>query len=152
MHQHGEHAIVIGASMGGLTAAAALAGHYARVTVLDRDVLPAEPQQRRGVPQGRHAHGLQPGGLAALERLLPGLVDALRAGGAPGGDAGADIGWYLGGGWLARGSADAVGIGCTRPFLEHHVRTRVADLPGVTVLDGTEVAGVTASDDRSRVT
>ena len=152
MHQHGEHAIVIGASMGGLAAAAALAGHYGRVTVLDRDVLPAQPQPRRGVPQGRHAHGLQPGGLAALERLLPGLTDALKAGGAPSGDAAADIGWYLGGGWLARVPADVVGVGFTRPFLEHHVRSRVADLPGVSVLDGTEVAGVSATSDRSRVT
>jgi len=138
--------------MGGLTAAAALAGHFARVTVLDRDVLPAQPQQRRGVPQGRHAHGLQPGGLAALDRLLPGLIDALRAGGAPTGDAAADIGWYLGGGWLARTSADAVGVGLTRPFLEHAVRARVVALPGVTILDGSEVDRLTATADRSRVT
>src|SRR5437763_16342985 len=102
MHQHGQHAIVIGASMGGLTAAAALAGHYARVTVLDRDTLPDGPQPRRGVPQDRHAHGLQPGGLVALEQLLPGLTDALIASGAPAGDIAAQVGWFVGGGWLAR--------------------------------------------------
>src|SRR4051794_23225632 len=142
MHQHGEHAVVIGASMGGLAAAAALAGHYARVTVLDRDALPAQPQQRRGVPQGRHAHGILPGGLAALERLLPGLTDALTAGGAPAADVANGVGWYLGGGWLARTDAGALGVGFTRPYLEHHVRSRVAALPGVSIVDAVEVIGL----------
>jgi len=142
MRHHGEHAIVIGASMGGLAAAAALAGHFARVTVIDRDVLPATPEPRRGVPQGRHAHGLQPGGLTALEELLPGLTDQLAAGGATSGDIGAQVGWFVGGGWLARAHAGGLGIGCTRPFLEHHVRARVAALPGVSLLDGVQVDGL----------
>jgi 2-polyprenyl-6-methoxyphenol hydroxylase-like FAD-dependent oxidoreductase len=36
----GRHAIVIGASMGVLLAARALADHYENVTVLERDALP----------------------------------------------------------------------------------------------------------------
>jgi phytoene dehydrogenase-like protein len=36
----GKHAIVIGASIGGLLAARALADYYDEVTVLERDVLP----------------------------------------------------------------------------------------------------------------
>src|SRR3954451_3408819 len=88
-----EHAIIIGASMGGLFAAAAVAPHFERVTVLERDELPAEAAQRRGVPQGRHAHGFQPGGLRALEELLPGLTARMVAGGARSGDISGDNGW-----------------------------------------------------------
>src|SRR6516165_5015361 len=51
----GRHAIVIGASMGGLLAARALADHYDEVTVLERDTLPEAHEPRKGVPQGRHA-------------------------------------------------------------------------------------------------
>ena len=72
-----EHAVVIGASMGGLAAAAALARFYRRVTVLERDTLPGGPEHRRGVPQSKHAHGLQPGGMRAWDALLPGLMAEL---------------------------------------------------------------------------
>ncbi len=137
--RRGAHAVVIGASMGGLSAAAAVAPYYDRVTVLDRDELPTERAHRRGVPQSKHAHGFQPGGLQALEKLLPGLFDALVAGGATPGDIGARSGWYVGGGRLARGTVGIDGMGFTRPYVEHTVRTMVAALPGVTLRDGTEV-------------
>ncbi|MFL6163313.1 MAG: FAD-dependent oxidoreductase [Jatrophihabitantaceae bacterium] len=132
------HAVVIGASIGGLAAAAALAQSYQRVTVIERDTLPAGPDNRRGVPQGKHAHGLQPGGLLALEKLLPGITDELIALGVPSGDLSLIGNWLVGGGRLARGPAGVPGVGVTRPFLEHRVRTRVAALPGVTILDGVE--------------
>ena len=51
------HAIVVGASMGGLLAARALTDHYASVTVIERDEFPAECEPRKGVPQGRHEIG-----------------------------------------------------------------------------------------------
>ena len=143
-----EHAVVIGASMAGLVAAAALAPHYRQVTVLERDVLPDEPGNRRGVPQGRHAHGIQPGGVRALEELLPGLVDELVQAGAPTGDMSLAGSWMVGGGLLARGEAGVPGIGVTRPFLEYQVRSRVAALPGVTFRDGVEVLRPLAEDRR----
>jgi 2-polyprenyl-6-methoxyphenol hydroxylase-like FAD-dependent oxidoreductase len=141
-----EHAVVIGASMGGLVAAAALAQHYQRVTVLERDTLPDGPRNRRGVPQGRHAHGLQPGGVQALDTLLPGIFDELVADGAPFGDLSSDCSWMVGGNHFARGQAGVRGIGVTRPFLEHHVRSRVAALQGVTIRDGVEALRLTADD------
>ena len=146
-----EHAVVIGASMGGLAAAAALAPFYRRVTVLDRDTLPDGPQPRRGVPQGRHSHGLQPGGIRAWDALLPGLVDDLVANGAPTGDLNEACAWVIGGGRLARGEIGVPGIGLTRPFFEHHVRAHVAALPGVVIRDQVDVLGPIASDPR-RVT
>ena len=54
----GDHAIVIGASIAGLFAARVLADSYDRVTILERDALPALGAHRRAVPQDRHAHAL----------------------------------------------------------------------------------------------
>ena len=71
MAQRGGHAIVIGASMGGLMAARAFAEHYGTVTIVERDELPASPQPRKGVPQGKHAHGLLAKGREVLEQLFP---------------------------------------------------------------------------------
>jgi 2-polyprenyl-6-methoxyphenol hydroxylase-like FAD-dependent oxidoreductase len=145
-----EDAVVIGASMGGLVAAAALARFYERVTILERDALPDGPDHRRGVPQSKHAHGLQPGGMRALDELLPGLMDELVSAGAPSGDASQACSWTVGGGRLARGDAGVRGIGITRPFLEHRVRARVAALPGVRIRDGVEVLQP-MTDDAHRV-
>jgi phytoene dehydrogenase-like protein len=46
----GQHAVVVGAGMGGLTAAQALAAHFERVTVLERDALPEIAAPRPGTP------------------------------------------------------------------------------------------------------
>ena len=68
-----KQAVVIGAGMGGLAAAKAVAPHFEKVVVLDRDALPDAPAPRPGTPQARHTHGLLAGGCRALERLFPGL-------------------------------------------------------------------------------
>jgi NADPH-dependent 2,4-dienoyl-CoA reductase/sulfur reductase-like enzyme len=57
-----DHAVVLGGSLAGLLAARVLVDSYARVTVVERDLLPAAAGHRRGVPQGRHVHALRPRG------------------------------------------------------------------------------------------
>ena len=59
--QIGQLAIVIGAGIGGLTAAGVLAPYFRHVLILERDVLTPAAQARLGVPQGRHPHGLLAG-------------------------------------------------------------------------------------------
>ncbi|MGW3154624.1 FAD-dependent oxidoreductase [Streptomyces sp. NPDC001089] len=67
-----RRAVVIGAGVGGMLAAAAVAVSFDEVIVLDPDDLPIEgPDHRKGVPQGRHAHLLMAGGLEAMEDLVP---------------------------------------------------------------------------------
>lgn len=78
----GKHAIVVGAGMAGLTAAKALSGHFGRVTILERDTLPADAVPRPGTPQSRHVHALLAGGLIALEKLFPGIETELEQAGA----------------------------------------------------------------------
>lgn len=57
MVHRGGHAIVIGASIGGLLAARAVAEHYDRVTILERDELPEAPEPRKGVKQASATTG-----------------------------------------------------------------------------------------------
>lgn len=71
----GGHAVVIGAGMGGLMAARALADHYDQVTIFERDALPDSPDPRKSVPQGRHSHGLLARGREILEQLFPGFTE-----------------------------------------------------------------------------
>ena len=74
MHSGRPSIVVIGAGVAGLATAAALAPRAGSVTVLDRDLLAAGDDPRKGVPQGRHAHGLLAGGAQALESLLPSVM------------------------------------------------------------------------------
>ena len=69
-----NHAVVVGGGMAGLLAARVLSESFTRVTVVERDVLTAGAEPRRGVPQGRHVHGYQARGVEILDELFPGLL------------------------------------------------------------------------------
>src|SRR5262249_15611283 len=105
MQKPGSHALVIGAGMGGLIAARVLAEHYDRVTILERDGLPLEAEPRKGVPHGRHAHGLLARGREVLEDLFPGLTDGLIDAGAIPIDSLADSRWFSHGAYLANATS-----------------------------------------------
>jgi 2-polyprenyl-6-methoxyphenol hydroxylase-like FAD-dependent oxidoreductase len=144
----GDHAIIIGAGIGGLSAAAALAGHFARVTVLERDEFPSDPQPRAGAPQSFHIHVLLAGGLVALNRLLPGFDrDAVAAGAVP-------IEWgfddhaeFPGLGAVPKRHLDLPGISASRALLEFTIRARVAALPNVTLQGRHRVRAIVAGRD-----
>ncbi len=153
----GEHALVVGASVAGLLSARVLSEFYERVTVLDRDALPAGiAENRRAVPQDRQIHGMQPAGQLALEQLFPGFCAEARAAGAPPLAFGMQMRFRVSGHLLAR--ADLPGDYCltSRVLLESLVRRRVRELPNVTlhercdvlglVADGPRIAGVRALD------
>jgi 2-polyprenyl-6-methoxyphenol hydroxylase-like FAD-dependent oxidoreductase len=78
----GRQAVVIGAGMGGLSAARALAEHFEQVVVIENDALPAEAAPRPGTPQCKHVHGLLMGGLQALDSFFPGFEQVLLEAGA----------------------------------------------------------------------
>ncbi|MGH3737489.1 MAG: FAD-dependent oxidoreductase [Micromonosporaceae bacterium] len=140
----GGHAVVLGAGMGGLLAARVLADAYRRVTVVERDRLPAAPEQRRGVPQGAHGHTLLPGGTAVLGALFEGLGEELEAAGVPVVDTGCDLHFNLGGHVLYQQDAPERPLIThvpSRPLLEWRVRQRVHQLPNVSLLDDCPVAG-----------
>ena len=68
-----DSAIVLGGSMGGLLAARVLFSCFTQVAILERDRFPLPPENRRGVPQGRHTHRLLASGGTVLEQLFSGL-------------------------------------------------------------------------------
>jgi 2-polyprenyl-6-methoxyphenol hydroxylase-like FAD-dependent oxidoreductase len=78
----GEQVVVVGAGMGGLAAVGALADHFERVVVLERDTLPLDAAHRAGTPQSRHIHGLLAGGQRALAELFTGFEQDLACAGA----------------------------------------------------------------------
>jgi len=83
MGRTAEHAIVIGASIGGLCAARVLSDFYDRVTVYERDELPDGPAHRSAVPQGRHVHLLMARGAQEFDTHFPGLLADMVADGVP---------------------------------------------------------------------
>lgn len=78
----GARAVIVGAGIAGLAAAAAVASFFETVEILDKDELPDAVRSRKGVPQDLQVHILLKGGELALESLLPGTRSALLAAGA----------------------------------------------------------------------
>lgn len=147
----GAHAIVIGAGIAGLAATRALAERFDRVTVVDRDALPAGLAERAGVPQGRHGHGLLASGLQALARLFPGLEADLMAAGAVRGDVIGDVRWFQYGHYKARFNSGRRGLLMSRALLEGVIRERVRQLSNVVIADSCHVLGLRASPSAMRI-
>jgi 2-polyprenyl-6-methoxyphenol hydroxylase-like FAD-dependent oxidoreductase len=145
-------AVVLGASISGLLAARALSGHFERITIVERDVLPDGEQVRKGVPQSSHAHGLLASGYRVMDEYFPGMMDELEAMGAPRGDVTGDFLWFQYGHWKLRHHSGLRGITVSRPCLEAAIRRRVKALPNVTFLEGTEGASPAFHAAMGRVT
>ena len=149
----GQRAVVVGAGMGGLTAARALADHFERVLVLDGDALPADPLDRHGVPLGRHVHALLAGGQRALAELFPGFEDSLSSAGAVRFRVGLDM-------RVERPGFDPFpqrdlgfdGFAMSRPLVELTVRRRVQELPSIDLRQGCRVQELVHRADGTAVT
>ncbi|UQX04403.1 FAD-dependent oxidoreductase [Streptomyces sp. RerS4] len=147
-----RRAVVIGGSLAGTLAAAALRDVVDEVLVVDGDELPEGAAARRGLPQGDHAHMFWSGGVRAAEELLPGITARWLAAGAhrvpiPTGMVG-----FSAQGWFRRwGRAEThFVIACTRALLDSVVREALTARPGVRILGRTRVEGLTGG--ASRVT
>ena len=151
MNRIGEHAVVIGASMGGLLAARALSDFFGSVTVLERDAFPLTDVPRKGVPQGRHAHGLLSRGRSVIEHFFPGWTDEVVAGGGVRGDIANDVSWMGHGVALKTAPSAMVGLLAARPVLEGHVRRRLLALPNVRAIEGCAVQGLIADDKHAAI-
>lgn len=150
-----DHAVVIGGSIAGLTAARALAATFARVTVLERDHFREEVQDfdfRSGAPQARHAHMLLPRGQAVLEKLFPGFTGDLLRHGAVAIHPGHDVAVFEDGQWhTAPGGASQISLAASRPLLEHVMRQHLMRNPRVEMRQGQEALGLMVDEQRRRV-
>src|ERR1700752_5048930 len=153
-----SRAVVLGASMGGLLAARALADFYCSVVVVERDCLLDSRLGRPGVPQGKHPHALLGKDTEILGQLFPGLFDELEAEGAITWEDG-DLSRYwstFSGHLMVRSEtiSDPTSLKnyhLSRPLLERGVRRTVRNLPNVQFLDAHDFVGVSTDPDRNRV-
>lgn len=152
MKPKGEHAVVIGASMGGLLAARALSDHFEQVTLLERDPFPKPGENRGGVPQGQHAHALLSSGREVMEGFFPGLTLELVSQGAALGDAVLHVVRVIGGHRYPRFKSGVQGLSLSRPLLEAEVRRRLLALPNVRAIERCKVLGLVTTPDRATVT
>jgi 2-polyprenyl-6-methoxyphenol hydroxylase-like FAD-dependent oxidoreductase len=148
----GEHAVVIGASIAGLLAARALSDAYRRVTIIERDELPAIGANRKAVPQGSHAHVMLASGQRSIEHLLPGITEELFAAGAQSCESMRQIRFVIAGHEITREASGADVLLASRPLIEGHVRRRVLATPNVCLRERCEAVDLLASPDRRRVT
>ena len=142
-----DHAVINGASMAGLLAASVLSDRFTHVTLIERDELPDEAENRRGVPQGRHAHVLLAAGEQVLARLFPGIVDELLAAGAVPINAGDHALWHQAGAPRVRYHSEITALSFSRPLLEMIVCRRVKAIANVTMMTGTAVRGLEVDAD-----
>ncbi|MGY3582141.1 2-polyprenyl-6-methoxyphenol hydroxylase-like FAD-dependent oxidoreductase [Bradyrhizobium sp. USDA 4341] len=149
----GNHAVVIGAGIGGLTAAKALSSFFERITVLERDELPAGPEPRVGTPQCRQVHLLLRGGMDALVEFFPNFESELKEAGAVRINFGSDI-RAEGPGFDPFPRRDlGIDMLCmTRPLVEFILRRTVERQPQVSLQSGCRVTRLLISPNRDTVT
>ncbi|WP_217167204.1 NAD(P)/FAD-dependent oxidoreductase [Streptomyces sp. AC512_CC834] len=145
-----SEAVVIGGGLAGLLAARVLSRHADRVTVIEGDTYPDGPQQRKGLPQGRQNHMLMAGGAEALDQLLPGTVARLTAAGAHTLRMGQDMLTRSSEGWFRTFEDESYTVACSRPLIDHVVRSQVLGTANITFLESTKAVGLTG--DANKVT
>ncbi|ASV84885.1 FAD binding domain protein [Ochrobactrum quorumnocens] len=139
-------AVVIGGSIGGSVAAAALSNSFERVIVLDRDELPSEPRRRKGTPHGHQFHALTIGGRVFIEELFPGFSQQAVELGAQLIDRTQDIAYLSKFGFLKRGPSEHRNLLATRTFLEWRMRTRTRELNNVEIIERSTVTSLVAQN------
>jgi 2-polyprenyl-6-methoxyphenol hydroxylase-like FAD-dependent oxidoreductase len=139
----GQRAVVIGAGIGGLAAAGALAQYFERVDILERDRLAASAGSRSGTPQDRHPHGLLAGGLRALDRIFPGFKTDLAAAGAIPVTFARDVQFERPDVGVLPKRDFGISVLCaTRPLIELVLRRRAEALANITLRPASRVAGI----------
>jgi 2-polyprenyl-6-methoxyphenol hydroxylase-like FAD-dependent oxidoreductase len=146
-----KHAIVIGASIGGLLTARVLSNHFRYVTILEKDIVSQNPESRKGQPHTRHLHGLLPSGLNTMLHYFPGLLDDLKNRGATVLDFAESMRWYTHGGYRKSFEIGMPAVAVSRPLLEQIIRNRVLQMRGIEMKDQTSVKNLLANADKSRI-
>lgn len=144
----GEAAVVLGGSMAGLCAAGALAPHFDKVIVLERDELPLGAEHRRGVPQSKHPHFLLNSGRKAISALFPGFEEDLIAAGGLHLTASMDAAYCDEAGWAPRKQSSMTMVYSSRILIERVLRDKVRRLGNVSIREGVSVQGLVTTDGR----
>jgi 2-polyprenyl-6-methoxyphenol hydroxylase-like FAD-dependent oxidoreductase len=154
----GQHAIVIGGSIAGLTTARVLADHFGQVTVIERDQIERQPAVHKSIPQGNHLHALLLGGQQVLSSLYSGFTGELEKLGAVRFQFGNEIAFFLpeGKAYSLTGSVKEpralglYGYSQSRALLEYCVRQCTLAVANVKFESGIPVQGLIYDGTRVR--
>ena len=147
------HAVVIGGSIAGLLAGRILTDYFDKVTIIERDLLPQEPQHRSGVPQSHHLHSLLTRGYRILEQLFPGLTVSLIEQGALEIDWIGDLAWLMSVSdrWTPRFPSGITTCLCSRNLLEFTIRRHLTKFSQVNFLEAAFVTGLLINSDKTAI-
>jgi 2-polyprenyl-6-methoxyphenol hydroxylase-like FAD-dependent oxidoreductase len=141
-HKLGRRAVVVGAGIGGLAAAGAVAPYFEQVDILERDRLAATGGSRPGTPQDRHPHGLLAGGLRALDQIFPGYKSDLAAAGAVPVTFARDVQFERPDVGVLPKRDFGISLLCaTRPLIELMLRRRAEAIANITLRPASRVIG-----------
>ena len=147
----GKKAVVIGGSIAGLLAARILSDFFEEVFIIEKDQKNEKDLTRTGVPQGSHGHALLKSGEEILSELFPGIVEELIADGSVKSDFTSKMAWNHHGSWKMKFHAGVSIIQQSRPFLEWHIKRRLAMIPNINFLTGTKVHELHINSDSNKV-
>jgi len=143
LRQLGRLAVVVGAGIGGLAAAGALAPYFERVEILERDSVTTAVASRSGTPQDRHPHGLLAGGLRALDRIFSGFKHDLAAAGAVPVTFARDVQFERPDVGVLPKRDFGISVLCaTRPLIELVLRRRAEAVANITLRSASRVIGI----------
>lgn len=142
-------AVVVGGSLAGMLAAAAVRDHVDSVEIIEAHDLPEGPESRAGVPQAAHFHVLLSGGANAIEDLLPGTVKELLSAGANRVPVTTNMLIHSPEGWYRRWKRDShYLITASRDLTDSVIRRQVLKDPRVSVRPHTKVTALLGSSRR----
>jgi 2-polyprenyl-6-methoxyphenol hydroxylase-like FAD-dependent oxidoreductase len=143
----GARAVIVGAGIAGLAAAAAVASFFEMVDIFDKDELPDESRPRKGVPQDLQVHILLKGGELSLESLMPGTRAALLAAGATEVRQTEDVSIWERDAWHTTRDLGHSQLMMSRPAFEQVLRWQVLQLGNVVIRDRTSIDALPSGAD-----
>ncbi|MDE1857303.1 MAG: tryptophan 7-halogenase [Candidatus Micrarchaeota archaeon] len=143
-----EHAIVIGAGIGGLLHAKIASQFFNNITVLDKDELPDGASARRQIPQGGHANALLPLGQALIKGMFPGIASKFEDDNIPVIELGRTLAYHARSGRMSDFSPTLDIHSFSRPYLEWRIREELSSNKDIKFVAGAEVAELLRAGDR----
>ncbi|MET9078226.1 FAD-dependent monooxygenase [Streptomyces sp. NPDC004232] len=148
-HRIPTRVVIIGGSLAGMLAAAAVKDSVDTVEIIEAHELPSGPESRAGVPQAAHIHPLLSGGADAINALLPGTIDQLVAAGANRVPMTTNMVYLSAEGWYRRWRKNTQYlIAASRNLTDSVIRQQVLKDPRVTVHPLCRVTNLLGDSDR----
>jgi flavin-dependent dehydrogenase len=119
-----KHALVIGGSITGMTAAQVLSKYFDTVTIIEKDNIKSL-DARNGTPQANHIHTLLVKGKQVFAEIFPELEEDMRESGALGLDYILNGQYFIDGYWTPRFASGLDSYFSSRTLLETTIRKQV---------------------------